>query len=370
MAIIVTRATSALVSGTGTITTSTSSTTVTGSGTLFTTEVDYAGKALYTSGDVYIGTISSITNNTTIVLTANAAVAVSAGAYKFGYLPKNAPLSNLEIDTNFINLNNNKLEITDASPVNLANTVVRRDGSGNFAAGTITATLSNSISAGTGLSGTAYNGSAPQTWTLATSGVTAGNYGSATAIPVLSIDTYGRITSASTTTVSTTISLAAGSGSGSVSGGGTLTLTGGTGVTTSASGSTYTISLPQAVGTSSNVQFGSLGVGAAASGTSGSITCTSLTETSSITLKENINSIDNALQSILSLNGVTYDRKDGTSKNEAGLIAEDVNKVLPNLVSKDEQGNPLGINYTKLSAYLIEAVKSLKDEIDSLKGSK
>jgi hypothetical protein len=147
MAIIVSRATSALVSGTGTITTATNSTTVTGVGTLFTTEVDYVGKALYTSADVYIGTVATITSNTSITLSANAAVAVSGGAYKHGYLPKNSPLSNLEIDTNFINLNNDKLEATDASAVNLPNIVVRRDSSGNFAAGTITATLNGTASA-------------------------------------------------------------------------------------------------------------------------------------------------------------------------------------------------------------------------------
>jgi hypothetical protein len=73
------------------------------------------------------------------------------------------------------------------------------------------------------------------------SGVTATSYGSSTAIPVLAIDTYGRITSATTAGVSTTISLAGGSGSGSVAGGGTLTLNGSTGLTTSVSGSTYTL---------------------------------------------------------------------------------------------------------------------------------
>jgi hypothetical protein len=73
------------------------------------------------------------------------------------------------------------------------------------------------------------------------SGVSAGSYGSSTAIPVLGIDTYGRVTSASTTGISTTITLAGGSGSGSVSGGGTLTLNGSTGLTTSVSGSTYTL---------------------------------------------------------------------------------------------------------------------------------
>jgi hypothetical protein len=70
----------------------------------------------------------------------------------------------------------------------------------------------------------------------------------------------------------------------------------------------------------------------------------------------------------MQLVGVVYDRKDGSRYNEAGLIAEEVNKVLPNLVSKNADGNPESIYYTKLTAYLIEAVKSLKEEINELKG--
>ena len=99
----------------------------------------------------------------------------------------------------------------------------------------------------------------------------------------------------------------------------------------------------------------------------GTLTVTNLTESSSIALKENVTPITNGLDAILKLVGVTYDRKDGSSKNEAGLIAEDVVNVLPNLVTFNEDGKPNGINYTKLSAYLIEAVKSLKNEIDSFK---
>lgn len=92
-----------------------------------------------------------------------------------------------------------------------------------------------------------------------------------------------------------------------------------------------------------------------------------ITETSSIALKENINPIYNALESILQLVGVTYDRKDGSVKNEAGLIAEDVNRVIPNLVTKDKSGEVVGINYSRLSAYLIEAVKTLSSELESVK---
>ena len=98
----------------------------------------------------------------------------------------------------------------------------------------------------------------------------------------------------------------------------------------------------------------------------GALTVASVTETSSIALKENVNPITNALDTIQQLVGVTYDRKDGTKKNEAGLVAEDVEKILPNLIGYDEHGKPIGIHYTKLTAYLIEAVKELTDKIKRL----
>jgi hypothetical protein len=100
----------------------------------------------------------------------------------------------------------------------------------------------------------------------------------------------------------------------------------------------------------------------------GVLSTVSITESSSIALKENVAPIENALDSIMRLVGVTYDRRDGSKKEEAGLIAEEVNKILPNLVTKDQDGRPDAIHYTKLTAYLIEAVKSLKQEINSLKG--
>jgi hypothetical protein len=77
--------------------------------------------------------------------------------------------------------------------------------------------------------------------TLAASGVTPGVYGSATSIPTITVDSKGRVTSVTSNAVSTTISLAGGSGTGSVAGGGTLTVAGGTGITTAISGSTVTV---------------------------------------------------------------------------------------------------------------------------------
>jgi hypothetical protein len=111
--------------------------------------------------------------------------------------------------------------------------------------------------------------------------------------------------------------------------------------------------------TGSLVVTGGVGIG-------GQMTAVSIVETSSITLKENINPIENALASILSLRGVTYDRLDN-NEHESGLIAEWTEEVLPELVTRDTNNDVVGIKYTKLTAYLIEAIKSLKLEIDELK---
>jgi hypothetical protein len=106
----------------------------------------------------------------------------------------------------------------------------------------------------------------------------------------------------------------------------------------------------------------------------GTLTCTalsagSITETSSITLKENFRPIEDALDKILRLNGLIYDRKDGSQKNEVGLIAEEVNQIIPNVVGKDAEGNPINIAYQRLAIYLIESIKTLHKEIREIKGA-
>ena len=148
--------------------------------------------------------------------------------------------------------------IDAATNANTASTLVKRDASGNFTAGTITAALSGTASTATAFAtartisitgdlsyttplfdGT---GNVTATGTLATVNSNVGSFGSGTAIPVITVNAKGLITGVTTTTISTSIDLGAGTGSGTVSGGGTLTITGGQGITTSASGSTITVS--------------------------------------------------------------------------------------------------------------------------------
>jgi hypothetical protein len=100
----------------------------------------------------------------------------------------------------------------------------------------------------------------------------------------------------------------------------------------------------------------------------GTLTATALTETSSIEYKENIKPLSN-FEGIYALNAVKYDRKDGSQKDEVGFIAEEMYELLPELVSLKD-GKPDSIKYTKLTTYLLEAIKDLKKEIDMLKGNK
>ncbi len=107
---------------------------------------------------------------------------------------------------------------------------------------------------------------------------------------------------------------------------------------------------------------GGVGIGGACY-VGGALSASSITETSSIALKENVHPIENALDKIVQLAGVIYDRKDGSTTNEPGLIAEDVKKVIPELVTENAES----VYYTKIGAYLIEAVKTLKEDLDDIK---
>jgi len=97
---------------------------------------------------------------------------------------------------------------------------------------------------------------------------------------------------------------------------------------------------------------------------SGDLEAGTITETSSRALKTDINPISNAVDAIFALEGVSYTRI-SSGRRESGLIAEDVEKVLPELV--DSKGEYKSISYSRLTAYLIEAVKSLKIELDEVK---
>lgn len=86
-----------------------------------------------------------------------------------------------------------------------------------------------------------------------------------------------------------------------------------------------------------------------------------ITETSSMVLKTDIEPIENALDSVVALSGVSYTRI-ATGRRESGLIAEEVEKIIPEIVN--ETGDYKSISYSRLTAYLIEAVKDLRQKLN------
>jgi hypothetical protein len=91
---------------------------------------------------------------------------------------------------------------------------------------------------------------------------------------------------------------------------------------------------------------------------------------SDIRLKENIKPIESALDKVIKLQGVTFDWKESDSildiKEDIGFIAQDVQKVVPELVRENNNGM-LSMRHQGITPILLEAIKELKAEIDLLK---
>jgi hypothetical protein len=99
--------------------------------------------------------------------------------------------------------------------------------------------------------------------------------------------------------------------------------------------------------------------------TSDNVSFLSITETSAERFKENIQSLES--NPILNLRPVTFNWKE-TGASDIGLIAEEVNVHLPELVKKNEEGEVEGIKYSKLTSLLIDVVQKQQSQIKSLQG--
>ena len=89
-------------------------------------------------------------------------------------------------------------------------------------------------------------------------------------------------------------------------------------------------------------------------------------------LKENLEVIPNALDKVQALSGYTFDWNDKqdayeVGKRDVGVIAQDVEAVLPEVVVDRELTGYKAVNYEKLVPLLIEAIKELKAEVETLK---
>ena len=280
-----------------------------------------------------------------------------------GATVKNLPLTNAEIDTNFINLNDHKVEDTDAVSTNTASKVVRRDASGGFSAGDLS--IGN------------LNGSS-----VTLTGDIAVNGGDLTTTAT----TFNLLTSAATT-------IAFGNAATSLSIGhsvtGAQTVNFATGATTSGNTKTVNLATSGLSGSITNLNIGS-SAGTSLITISGAVTATGNISSnySDERLKEQITLIDNPLNKVEQLRGVTYlpnsiaESFGYEKKQQVGVIAQDVQKVLPEAVQPapfdillyegtqiSRSGeNYMTVQYEKIVPLLIEAIKELNKQIKELKG--
>jgi hypothetical protein len=143
------------------------------------------------------------------------------------------------------------------------------------------------------------------------------------------------------------------------------------------SGTTYngsTIKIISVAATNSNVgdtvvarnssgDFSAGTIGCAYLNADFTVTATDFNSTSDISLKENVQVVQNPIDIVSQLRGVTFDWKNN-SKSSIGVIAQELQKVLPQLVN---EGEVKSVNYNGLIGVLIEAVKELSAEVQELK---
>ena len=150
----------------------------------------------------------------------------------------------------------------------------------------------------------------------------------------------------------------------------TLTVSAASTATSATSAGTFT-------STSQNSQFNSIGVNTAASAVAGEIRATSTITAgySDDQLKTKLGNIDNALDKLMTLNGFYYEPSQlaldlgYTSSKQVGVSAQEVQKVLPEVVVPAPIDDKyLTVHYDRLIPLLVEAIKELKNEVEVLKG--
>jgi hypothetical protein len=258
----------------------------------------------------------------------------------------------------------------DATNANTASKVVARDGSGNFSAGTITAALTGNASTATTLAtartigGVSFNGSANINLPgVNTSGnqATSGNAGSATVLQT------ARTINGVSFNGSSNISLSlANLGFTGASNANYITnnnqLTNGAGYTTSVGDITGVTAGTNLNGGGSS---GSVTLNLDSTITVTTVNAGTVNTTSDERAKKDITPITGALNKVQQLGGYSFTLKE-TDERSSGVIAQEVQKVMPELVQEGAEGL-LAVQYGNMVGLLIEAIKEQQAQIDELK---
>jgi hypothetical protein len=286
-----------------------------------------------------------------------------------GVTRKNLPLTNAEIDTNFISLNDNKLEATWTGNTSIVTL-------GTVTTGTWSATTIATTRGGTGLTSFTNGGAV---YATSTSALTTGT------LPIASGGTASTTASAARTALGLAIGTDVQAYDSDLAALAGLTSTG---IVVRTGSGTFTAGNSLS---SIDLQINSLGVGTAASATAGEIRATAdiTSYYSDERLKENIEVITNALDKVMTLRGVTYNSNQlaesfgyMNKEKQVGVLAGDVQKVLPEAVKPapfdimmfenteiSRSGeNYQTVQYEKIVPLLIEAIKELNKEVQQLKG--
>lgn len=250
--------------------------------------------------------------------------------------------------------------VENATDANTGSTLVKRDSSGNFVAGTITATLVGLASTATALETArtfSLSGDASSTTesfdatgnvilpvVLADTAVSAGDYGSATEIPTFTVDSKGRLTAAGTASITTSLNIQGDTGSDTIAlDADTIDFTGGTGVVTTvdSANNTVTFDIGQAVGTTDNVTFNNVTVDGTL--TTDDITASTVTTSGSV-----------VVQGDLTVNGTT------TTVNSNEVNIGDAIMTL----NSDEAGTPSQNGGIEIERGTSDNVQLVWDEAD------
>ena len=91
-------------------------------------------------------------------------------------------------------------------------------------------------------------------------------------------------------------------------------------------------------------------------------------DSSDIRLKKDVTTINNALDTVLNMRGVNFKLKYANSdKLHVGMIAQEVEKICPELTFTNKSDGIKGIKYDRTVALLVEAIKEQQEMIDTLK---